>query len=96
MIGAIALWLSLVVARGSLADVLGPVDQAARTATGFASHLLCDEVCITRTTRQRALDDRIRPMPTAPAPCWCCTTAASRASAMPPGSGRTRRCWVSR
>ena len=37
--------------------------QAARTATGFASHVLCDEVFITGTPLQAAFDTRIRPMP---------------------------------
>ncbi len=45
-------------------------DRAAQTATGFASHVICDEVFITGTSAQRAFDERIRPLPGQGAVVW--------------------------
>lgn len=47
-----------------------PLARAARTATGFASHVLCDEVFITGLPLQQAFDERIRPMPGQAAVVW--------------------------
>ena len=55
------------------------VDHAARTATGFASHVLCDEVYITGRSPQEAFDDRIRPMPAARAVAWAMAVQADPA-----------------
>lgn len=46
------------------------LDRAAQTATGFASHVLCDEVFITGISAQRAFDERIRPLPGQGAVVW--------------------------
>ena len=55
------------------------VDQAAQTATGFASHVLCDEVYITGISPQQAFDDRIRPMPASRAVAWAMAVQADPA-----------------
>jgi CubicO group peptidase (beta-lactamase class C family) len=46
------------------------LDRAAQTATGFASHVLCDEVFISGLPAQRAFDERIRPLPGQGAVVW--------------------------
>jgi CubicO group peptidase (beta-lactamase class C family) len=55
-----------VLALASLFNVSGcagwRVDQAAQTATGFASHLLCDDVFVTGADADTAFAERVAPM----------------------------------
>ncbi|GCL61804.1 serine hydrolase domain-containing protein [Pseudaquabacterium pictum] len=77
----LARWLALATVAGATTGCGSfRIDQAARTATGFASHVLCDEVYITGTTLQRALDDRIRPMPAMRAVGWALAVQADPAA----------------
>jgi hypothetical protein len=39
------------------------VDRAAQVATGFASHVLCDDVFISGQDPHTALAERVRPLP---------------------------------
>jgi len=47
-----------------------PLGRAAHIATGFASHVLCDEVFISGLPLARAFDERIRPLPGQAAVVW--------------------------
>jgi CubicO group peptidase (beta-lactamase class C family) len=45
-------------------------DLAARTATGFTSHVMCDEIFVSGLPAPRAFDDRIRSLPGLRAFAW--------------------------
>lgn len=55
---------ALALASGLLSGCAGwRVDDAARVATGFASHLLCDDVFVSGRDPTLAFDERLRPLP---------------------------------
>ena len=53
-----------------------PLWRAAHTATGFASHVLCDEVFISGLPLAHAFDARIRPLPGQAAVVWALAAQA--------------------
>lgn len=55
--------LFIVLAMSTSACSSWRVDLAARTATGFSSHLLCDDIFITGLDPQTAFAERLQPMP---------------------------------
>jgi CubicO group peptidase (beta-lactamase class C family) len=56
-----------------------PIGRAAQVATGYTSHLLCDDVFIAGLDPARAFDDRIRPLPGMAPVAWALQPQVDRA-----------------
>lgn len=68
----------LAAALGTTGCATWRVDRVAPVATGFTSHLLCDEVFTSGLDPDRAFDERIRPLPGMGPVAWALTRTVDR------------------
>jgi CubicO group peptidase (beta-lactamase class C family) len=75
----LALGLSAAAALSLSACADTPIGRAAQVATGYTSHLLCDDVFISGLDATRSFDERIRPLPGMASVAWALRPRIDRA-----------------